>query len=155
LQEAAERAGEIVDMESAAAALLHFYATLSALSHNQLLAALCRSITEIKIGLAVKLSRGSVEAWRRVAGSLQRVRMDIVDAIARRDSVRAVQLVSDLHRKVVQRIHASPRARELSATDPRLAAFLSAWLGANLRLGDGFDWRDRDRRPIGAVGIGR
>jgi hypothetical protein len=80
--------------------------------------------------------------------------MDIVDAIARRDSVRAVQLVSDLHRKVVQRIHASPKAKELSATDPRLAAFLSTWLGANLRLGDGFDWQHRDRRQVSSVGAG-
>ena len=155
LQEAAERAGKIVDVESAAAALLHYYATLAALSHNQLLAALCRSITEIKIGLAVKLSGGSIEAWRRVAGSLHRVRMDIVDAIARRHATRAVQLVGDLHRKVIRRIHSSPKAKELSETDPRLAAFLSTWLGANLRLGDGFDWQHRDRRPIGSVGIGR
>ncbi len=155
LRDAAERAGEIIDVESAAAALLHYYATLSALSRNPLLAALCRSITEIKIGLAVKLSGGSKDAWRRVAGSLHLARMDIVDAIARRDSALAVQLVGDLHRKVIQRIHSSPSAKELSATDPRLAAFLSAGLGANLRLGGGFDWRDRDRRPIGTVGVGR
>ncbi|HEY3791100.1 MAG TPA: GntR family transcriptional regulator, partial [Bradyrhizobium sp.] len=146
LREAAEQAGEIIDVESGAAALVHYYAALAALSHNQLLAALCRSITEIKIGLAVKLSGGSIEAWRRVAGSAHRVRMDIVDAIARRDSACAVRLISDLHRKVIQRIHSSPRAKELSATDPRLATFLSAWLGANLRLGGGFDWRDRDHR---------
>jgi GntR family transcriptional regulator, transcriptional repressor for pyruvate dehydrogenase complex len=143
LRQAAERAGEMLDLESAAAALLDYYATLSALSQNPLLAALCRSITEIKIGLAIELSDKSMEAWRRVAGSLHRTRMDIADAIARRDAVRAVRLVSDLHRKVVRRIHASPSAKELSATDPRLSAFLSAWLGANLRLGEGLDWQGR------------
>jgi DNA-binding FadR family transcriptional regulator len=152
LQEAAERVGEIIDVASGAAALLHYYATLSALSRNQLLTALCRSITEIKIGLAVKLSGGSSEAWRRIAGSLHQTRLDIVDAIARRDADRAVQLVCDLHRKVIQRIRSSPSARELSATDPNLTALLSAWLGANLRLGGGLDWPGRDRRPPWAGG---
>jgi GntR family transcriptional regulator, transcriptional repressor for pyruvate dehydrogenase complex len=147
LRKAAEQAGEIMDVESGAATLLHYYATLSALSHNQLLAALCRSITEIKIGFAVKLSRGSIESWRRVAGSLHGARMDIVDAVARRDADRAVQLVCELHRKVVQRIHSSPSAKELSATDPKLTALLSAWLGANLRLGGGLAWQGRDHHP--------
>jgi len=52
---------------------------MSAISHNPLLAALCRSITAIQIGLAVKLSGGSIEDWRRAAGSLHRARMGIAD----------------------------------------------------------------------------
>jgi hypothetical protein len=54
LRGAAERAAEIVDVESAADALQHYFVTLSAISHNPLLAALCRSIgsiTQIQIGL--------------------------------------------------------------------------------------------------------
>jgi hypothetical protein len=52
----------------------------------------------------VKLSGGNVEDWRRLAGSLHRARMDMVDAIARRDSAQAIQLVRDYRRKVVKRI---------------------------------------------------
>jgi GntR family transcriptional regulator, transcriptional repressor for pyruvate dehydrogenase complex len=139
LRAAAERAVKIVDVESAAAAIEHYFVTLSAISHNPLLGALCRSITEIQIGIAVKLSGGSVEDWRRVAGSLDRARVDIVDAIARRDSAQAVQLVRDYHRKVIQRIRSSPRARELRETDPGLTTTLSAWLRANVGVGSGLD----------------
>src|SRR3979409_1001211 len=75
LRSAAEQAAEIVDVESAAAALKHYFITLSAISHNPLLAALCRFITEIQIGLAVELSGGSTRGWLRVAGSLHSKRM--------------------------------------------------------------------------------
>jgi DNA-binding FadR family transcriptional regulator len=141
LRVAAEQAAKIVDVESAAAAIQHYFVTLSAISHNPLLAVLCRLITEIQIGLAVKLSGGTIEHWRRVAGSLHRARMDIVDAIAQRDSARAVQLVRDYHRKVVKRIQSSPRAKELRETDPGFATMMSAWLAANVGVGSGLDRR--------------
>jgi DNA-binding FadR family transcriptional regulator len=139
LRAAAEQAAEIVDVESAAAALQHYFVTLSAISHNPLLAALCRFITEIQLGLAVELSGGRTDDWRRVAGSLDRARMEIVEAIAQRDSARAVQLVRDYHRKVIKRIQISPRAKELREADPGLTAFLSSWLGANVGLGSRTD----------------
>ena len=137
LRAAAERAAEVVDVESGAAALQHYFVTLSAISHNPLLAALCRVITKIQIGLAIKLSGGSTEDWRRVAGSLHGARMDIVDAIAQRDSARAVQLVRDYHHKIVKRTQSSPAAKELRETDPGLTMTLSAWLGANVSVGGG------------------
>jgi GntR family transcriptional regulator, transcriptional repressor for pyruvate dehydrogenase complex len=126
LRSAAERAAKIVDVQSAAAALQHYFVTLSAISQNPLLAALCRSIIEIQIGLAVKLSGGNIEDWRRVAGSLHTARVEIVDAIAQRDSARAVQLVRDYHRKVIRRTRSSPKAKELRKTDPGLTKLLSA-----------------------------
>jgi DNA-binding FadR family transcriptional regulator len=134
LREAAEQAARIVDVESAAAALKHFFVTLAAISHNPLLAALCRFITEIQIGLAVELSGGDVEDWRRVAGSLHKARLEIVEAIKQRDADRAVQLIRDYHRKVIKRAQSSPRARQLRETDPGLTTFLSSWLKANVGL---------------------
>lgn len=139
LRAAAERAAEVLDVGSAAAALQHYWVTLSAISHNPLLAALCRSITQIQIGLAVTLSGRRVEDWRRVAGSLHKARMDIVDAIAQRDAGRAVQLVRDYHRKIVKRIQSLPRAKELRKTDPVLTTSMSTWLGANVGSGSGPD----------------
>jgi DNA-binding FadR family transcriptional regulator len=141
LRSAAEQAAEIVEVESAAEALKHYFVTLSAISHNPLLAALCRFITEIQIGLAVELSGGSTEDWRRVAGSLHKTRMDIVEAIAQRDSARAVQLLRDYHRKVIKRTQSSPRAKEIRETDPGLTTFLSSWLRANVGLGNALDRR--------------
>jgi DNA-binding FadR family transcriptional regulator len=142
LRAAARAAEEIADVDSAAAALKHYFVTLSAISHNPLLAALCRFITAIQIGLAVELSGRSTEDWRRVAGALHRMRMDIVDAIAERDATKAVELVRDYHRRVIKRAQSSPRARELRESDPGLATFLSSWLGANVGLGGTPDPRD-------------
>jgi DNA-binding FadR family transcriptional regulator len=137
LRAAAERTSKAVDVESAAAAHERYFVTLSAISHNPLLAALCRSIIQIQIGLAVKLSAGSVEGWRRVARPLYKARVDIVDAIAERDSTRAVRLVSEYHRDIAKRIQSSRRAKELRETDPGLATTLSAWL----RTDEGFGAR--------------
>jgi DNA-binding FadR family transcriptional regulator len=141
LRSAAEQAAEIVDVESAAAALKQYFVTLSAISHNPLLAALCRLFTEIQIGLAVELSGGSTEDWRRVAGSLHKTRMDIAEAIAQRDSARAVQLLRDYHPRVIKRTQSSPRAKEIRETDPGLTALLSSWLRANVGLGSALDRR--------------
>ena len=134
LRAAADRTAELVDVESAAAALLDYFVTPSRISHNPLLASLCRCITEIQIGVAVALSEGRIEDWRRVAGSLLSARMDVVDAIANRNSTRAVQLVRDYHRTVVKRLRSSPRAKELGEVDPGLTRFLSVWLGAHVGL---------------------
>jgi GntR family transcriptional regulator, transcriptional repressor for pyruvate dehydrogenase complex len=115
--------------------------TLSTISHNPLLAALCGFITEIQIGLAVELSGGSTEDWRRVAGSPHKTRMDIAEAIAQRDATRAVQLIRDYHRRVIKRIQSTPRAKGIKETDPGFTAFLFSWLRANVGVGNTLDRR--------------
>jgi DNA-binding FadR family transcriptional regulator len=142
LRDAAERTAANENTESveqSAAALRDFFVTLSEISHNPLLAALCRFITQIQIGLALELSKGSAEQWGKVPRSLGRARMDIVDAIAERDSHRAVELVRDYHRKAVNRIESSPAARKRRETDPGLSTFLSSWLGMNVGMGNSPD----------------
>jgi DNA-binding FadR family transcriptional regulator len=142
LRAAAERAAQRADVDAAAAALLDFFVTMAAISHNPLLAALCRFITQIQIGLGVELSKDSPEEWGRVPRSLAKARMDIVDAIDARDAAVAVQLIRDYHRKVVQRLQASPVAKKIKETDPGLTALLSSWLGANVGPGEGLDRRN-------------
>jgi len=93
------------------------------------------AITEFQIGLAVELSGGSTQGWLRVAGSLHKMRLDLVDAIEQRDAPRAVELIRDYHSRVINRTKSSPRAKEVRETDPGLATFLSTWLGSNVRLG--------------------
>lgn len=60
--------------------------------------------------------------------------MDIVDAIAERDSTRAVRLINEYHLAITKRMQSSPRAKELRETDPGLTATLSTWL----RTDEGF-----------------
>ncbi|HEX3783631.1 MAG TPA: GntR family transcriptional regulator [Pseudonocardiaceae bacterium] len=141
LRSAAERAAEIADAESSAAALVHFFVTLSAISHNPLLAALCRFITQVQIGLALELSKENNEDWGRVPRSLSKARMDIVDALARRDGPVAVQLIREYHDKAVKRVQSSAGAKSLRDTDPGLIGALSSWLGANVGLGSSPDRR--------------
>jgi DNA-binding FadR family transcriptional regulator len=135
LRAAAAATAEIADVAAGAAALKQYFATLSEISHNPLLAALCRAITEIQMGLAVELS-ASFGDWGQIAGSpaLYAIRMEIAEAIAERDSPRAVRLIRDYHREVIARIQSLPRARELRESDPGLKAFLAAWLGANVSV---------------------
>ena len=89
--------------------------------------------------LAVELSGGSTEDWRRVAGAMHKTRMDIAEAITQRDSDRAVQLIRDYHSRVIKRTQSSPRAKEIRETDPGLTAVLSSWLRANVGLGSALD----------------
>lgn len=135
LRKAAEAAAGGPDVGSSAEALKHFFLTLATISHNPLLAALLRVITEFQIGLAVELSEGSTQGWLRVAGSLHKLRLELVEAIEQRDAPHAVQIVRDYHSRVINRTKSSPRAKEVRETDPGLATFLSTWLRSNVRLG--------------------
>jgi DNA-binding FadR family transcriptional regulator len=135
LRAAAEQAAKVSDANSAAAALVGFFTTLAEVSHNPLVAALCRFITQMQIGLALELSKGSDQEWGLVPRSMAGARMEIVDAIARRDAVAAVELVRDYHTKVVKRIQSSPAAKQLRASDPGLTNLLSSWLAGNVTVG--------------------
>jgi DNA-binding FadR family transcriptional regulator len=135
LRLAAEQAAKIADANEAATALARFFTTLAEISGNPLVAALCRFITQVQIGLAVELSKGTGQEWGLIPRSLAGARMDIVDAIARRDAPVAVELVRDYHAKVVRRIQSSPSAKQLRASDPGLTGLLSSWLSGNVTVG--------------------
>jgi DNA-binding FadR family transcriptional regulator len=135
LRAAAEQTAEVVNVQESAAALQHFFAVLSEISHNPLLAALCRFISDVQIGLAVKLSGGDTGDWGQVADSLQPDRVRIVDAVASRDPARAASTVRDYHRQAVERILSVRRGEELTGSDAGLTDALTAWLRANVGLG--------------------
>jgi hypothetical protein len=103
-------------------ALCEFFTTLSAISHNPLLAAVSKAINEIQIGMALELSGGARGGFGRVAGPMYQARIDIVDAIARRDAADAAECVREYHRRVIERTGDLPRAKRLAKTDPGLSA---------------------------------
>ncbi|MFD5078091.1 FadR/GntR family transcriptional regulator [Streptomyces sp. NPDC058371] len=142
LRDAAGRTAGVESVEQAAAALQHFFVTLSEISHNPLLAALCRFIGDVQLGLAVKMSDGRTDDWEKVAGGLHPARVEIVDAIAAHEPQRAASLVRDYHRQVVERIRSVRRSEEIAASDAGLTDALAAWLRANAGLGN----RAGDRR---------
>lgn len=135
LRDAAERTAAHTDVDSDAAALIHYFVTLAEISGNPLLAALCRFITQVQIGLAVELAKESDREWGRIPRSLVKARMEIVDAVERRDGPGAVELVREYHRKTLKRIQSLPGAQQLRDTDPNLTAALSSWLSGNVGVG--------------------
>jgi GntR family transcriptional repressor for pyruvate dehydrogenase complex len=135
LRAAAEETASTESVEQSSAALRHFFVVLSEISRNPLLAALCRFIAEVQIGLAVKLSGGEGGDWGQVAGALYPERLRIVDAIAGRDPVVAASVVRDYHRHVVERIRSVRKGEEPAGSDAGLTEALAAWLRTNVGLG--------------------
>jgi DNA-binding FadR family transcriptional regulator len=122
------------EVRASIAALKGYFGKLAEISHNPLLAALCDCITGIHLGLAATLAGSGEDGWGRVAASVAEMRVEIADALAERDGVRAVSLVREYHRRVVDRIQSLPRAEELAASDPGLRRMLAGWLNENVRL---------------------
>jgi GntR family transcriptional regulator, transcriptional repressor for pyruvate dehydrogenase complex len=136
-QIAARRSIEPGEARASIAALKAYFGKLAEISHNPLLAALCGCITEIQLGLAAEVAGTGQDGWGRVASSVAEMRIEIADALAERDGVRAVSLVRDYHRRVVDRVQSLPRAKELAETDPGLRLMLASWLNQNVRLAGG------------------
>ncbi len=118
-----------------AAALRNFFDTLSAISHNPLLAALCRFITEMQIELAVKLAGTDNRDFVHVVNSLHTERMRIVAAIASRDPRHAAAVVREYHRLTVEQIiEARKTADDSPLTETGLTDALTTWLRTNVTL---------------------
>ncbi|WP_405791609.1 FadR/GntR family transcriptional regulator [Streptomyces sp. NBC_01506] len=120
--------------DQAAAALKHYFHTLAGLSHHPLLISLCGFITQVQIGLAVQMSGGKLE---RVAGTLYGARMDIVEALERRDADRAVELVQEYHQRVVDRIGKARRGKEMTSSDPGFSQLMASLLDSSSTIGGG------------------
>jgi DNA-binding FadR family transcriptional regulator len=133
-KDAAQRTLEPGDVRASITALKAYFGKLAEISHNPLLAALCGCITEIQLGLAAAVAGSGQEGWGSVTMSVAEMRVEIADALAERDGIRAVSLVRDYHRRVVDRVQALPRAKELADDDPGLRHMLASWLNENVRL---------------------
>ena len=169
----AARTLEAGDTPRMIADLKAFFDQLAEMSHNPLLTALCRCITEIQLGLTAKVagsgrdgaggdgsgragsgqdgsgSPGSGQdgsgrdGFGAVAASVAETRIEIADALADRDAIRAVSLVREYHRRVVDRVQSLPRAKELAESDPGLRQVLAGWLNENVRLAGAVEPRQR------------
>ncbi|MFE4785061.1 GntR family transcriptional regulator [Streptomyces sp. NPDC056716] len=123
-------------VEQSATTLQAFFTVLAEISHNPLLAALCRFLTEAQIGMAVKLSGGAHGHFGRVSGPLHAGRMRIVGAIASRDPRHAATVVREYHREVIQRIaEVREAAGEPEVSETGLTEALTGWLRSNVTLG--------------------
>jgi DNA-binding FadR family transcriptional regulator len=134
LRQVSERIGEAEGVPASAEALREFFGTLSEISHNPLLAAISRFISEVQIGLAVKTSGREAGSWGRIADALQGERERIVDAIAARDPGNAAAVVREYHRRVVERVlHVRGKGDDKVRGEAAKEA-LTDWLRSNVGL---------------------
>ncbi len=85
LRRAAESFRGPLDADAFADALRAFLVALVSVSHNRLLIVLSRFVIDTQIELAMVASRRSSTVWQNVAGRLVDERLDIADALQRRD----------------------------------------------------------------------
>ncbi len=85
MRESLEVISKTSNPEEIAEALTRFLSVLSEAGGNPLLAALCRFLARIQIGLARKSSGRSLESWRKTTSKLTKARKALVDAIEARD----------------------------------------------------------------------
>lgn len=132
LREVAEQM-RFSSVEDAVSSLRRYYHTLSAMSHNPLLTALCGFLMDVQLGVALELSEGRLEPWKQVAGALHGDWLALVEALAARDPDRAVELIRTYHARIVALIDFSSRAREIHAADPGLSNYLSSFVAGRVR----------------------
>jgi GntR family transcriptional repressor for pyruvate dehydrogenase complex len=132
LREAAERLAVVDNTDRTLEDLRTFMRRLSEISHNALLAALCRFLADIQVEFAFEMSGGRVSEWRRVAGGLHQDRLAIVEALESRSAARAAEAVDAHTARAVSLILSSPHAKKIQISDPGYAHLLAGLLNTRL-----------------------
>ncbi|MER7183074.1 GntR family transcriptional regulator [Streptomyces hyaluromycini] len=133
LREAAEHV-PAADLQETAAHLKHFLQALAAISHNPLLAVLCRFLIDIQVGLALELGTRQPSAWKKATAPLQDDRMAVVAALEARDAARAVQCTQTCHDHMVDLIGKAAQSRSFQLADTEFARLVSQLSAAQKQL---------------------
>jgi GntR family transcriptional repressor for pyruvate dehydrogenase complex len=131
LREAAEAAVPVTSVAKATEGLRLYLRTLAEISHNPLLATLCRFLIDLQIDWALERSRGELDSWKRMVGGLHTERMNIVDALDDRSPERAMELTRAYHERALTLIESSGKGTANQAPDPVLSRLLRTWTEGN------------------------
>lgn len=126
LRAAVHRLDIISSADQAAADLKEFLWQLSAISHNGLLAALCRFLVEVQIEIALELSGRQLESWRKIAGGLQEHRIALVEALERRDAEAAATVMRTYHDRAIAVIAALSKTEKTKISDELLGRVITS-----------------------------
>ena len=132
LHEAADKLAVVDNTDRAIEDLRAFMRRLAEISHNPLLAALCRFLSDVQVELAFEMSGGRVSEWRRVAGGLHADRLAVVEALESRSAARAVEAVDAHTAHAVDLILSTPQAKKIQHSDPGYARLLAGLLKTRL-----------------------
>lgn len=106
LRHALDQLDRAETVAEAQASLERFLFGLAAASHNPLLAAICKFLSGLQIGMARQIAGDSAKVWRQTTGRLKQERRDVVEAIAQGDAVAARAQALAYHRRAVEVIDA-------------------------------------------------
>jgi len=132
LREAAEKLAVVDNADRTIEDLRAFMRRLAEISHNALLAALCRFLADVQVELAFEMSGGRVSEWRRVAGGLHPDRLALVEALESHSPERAVKAVDAHTAHAVELILSTPQAKKMQISDPGYTQLLAGLLKTRL-----------------------
>jgi len=132
LRETAEKLAVVNNTDRTIEDLRTFMRRLSEISHNALLASLCRYLVDVQVELAVKMSGRRLAEWRRVAGGLHADRLAVVAALKSRSAERAAEAVDAHTAHAVNLILSTPQAKKIQISDPGYAHLLAGLLNTKL-----------------------
>jgi GntR family transcriptional repressor for pyruvate dehydrogenase complex len=127
LRETAEAAVPVTSVAQAAEGLRLYLRTLAEISHNPLLATLCRFLIDLQIDWALERSAGVLDTWKRMVGERHTERMNIVDALDDRSPERAPQLTRGYVERSLALIQSFGNGTAGQAPDPVLSRLLRTW----------------------------
>ena len=125
LRKALEALGEATDADDLSARLRHFLRQVVTISGNPLLTVLSGFLSELQVELAVRLSGGTFEQWRKTASRLSRERERLVAAIEARDPEAARLAAGEYHDRAASVITALPHGESDQLDDPLLASLVA------------------------------
>ncbi|WP_432258379.1 FadR/GntR family transcriptional regulator [Cupriavidus sp. TMH.W2] len=105
--------------------LTQFVDALGRASGNPLVAALCKFLVGVQVGLAAHLLRSSPASLRKTAGRLAKERQELVDAIATRDPEAARAAARAYQQRALKTMLALPNADTALMPSPEMSFFTS------------------------------
>ncbi|MDB5872493.1 MAG: bacterial regulatory s, gntR family protein [Ramlibacter sp.] len=118
------------DARTLGASLESFLHELARASDNPLLIVLCRFLSGVQVGLAMQLSGGTYEGWRKTVRRLSKERGRLVDAIEEGDPHAARDAANEYHDRAIKVIARQPMAQDIVTTDPALRSLIASWMRA-------------------------
>jgi GntR family transcriptional repressor for pyruvate dehydrogenase complex len=128
MQRAQDDMQQAKTLEALSGALLRYQDALSQASGNPLLAALCRFLVGMQVGLATELSGGSYATRRKSVAKLADDRQTLIDAVKSRNPEAARAAAHEYNSHALAVLSALPDVGKNSVSDPARANLLAALL---------------------------
>jgi GntR family transcriptional repressor for pyruvate dehydrogenase complex len=122
---AAEATAHATTLDQVTASISEFLVAFAATAHQTLLDALCGFLVAIVVRLEVTSYRPkSVKFWADWAAETSVYRLEVADALERRDGPALSEAVARFHARIGERIRSVPALRRARVSDPAVTPFI-------------------------------